>query len=86
MERGYYKKGMSSVIASLLIIMLVLVVALILWVVVKNLMHSQSEISEMQKSFFAEDMEITSVKADEPLIRFSLERKGERIGMNQREL
>jgi hypothetical protein len=72
-------KGLSTVIATLLIIMLTLIVIGILWVVLRNVIIHQSEIAGVQKEFFAENVEILSFKVDGGLINFSLKKVGGEI-------
>ncbi|MCX6750769.1 MAG: VWA domain-containing protein, partial [Candidatus Pacearchaeota archaeon] len=72
-------KGLSTVIATLLIIMLTLIVIGILWVVLRNVIINQSEIVGVQKEFFAENVEILSFKVNGSLVNFSLKKIGGEI-------
>lgn len=69
-------RAMSTIVATLLIIMLTIVVIGVLWVVVKNLVSKDIELANIKKEFFAEHLEITSVKVEGNLARLSLKRIG----------
>lgn len=58
------KRGLSAVITTLIIILLVLVAVGILWVVVVNLISEKSEISEARAKFFYERVDIKKVQFD----------------------
>ena len=78
------KRGMSSIIATLLIIMLTFIAVLIIWVVVKNLIVSQSEGVSLRKEFFNERVEM-SVRINEPLVNISLIKiEGEKVNVTQK--
>ena len=69
-------RGLSTVVATLLIILLVLVAIGIVWVVMKNIITNQSEIAEKQKEFFLEGIRIADIRVNNGLVNISLERVG----------
>ncbi len=69
-------RAMSTIVATLLIIMLTIVSIGIIWVVVKNLISDDIELAQIKKEFFAEQLEITSLKIEGDLVRLSLKRIG----------
>ncbi len=69
-------RGLSTIIATLLIIILALVLIGILWVVMRNFILHQSELVEMEKEFFAENIEMSSVKINDSFVSLSLKRTG----------
>ena len=69
-------RGLSTVVATLLIILLVLVAIGIVWVVMKNIISNQSEVAEKQKEFFLEGIRIADIRVNNGLVNISLERVG----------
>ena len=65
-------RGLSTVVATLLIILLVLIAVGIVWVVMKNIITNQSEIADKQKDFFLESIRITNLKINNGLVNISL--------------
>lgn len=74
-------KGMSTIVATLLIVLLTLVVVAILWVVLRNVLVSQSEILDIKKEFFAENVEISSLKIEGGAVSLSLRRSGGEVSV-----
>lgn len=74
-------KGMSTVVATLLIIVLVMVVMAILWTVLRNVIVNQSEILNIKKEFFAENVEISSLRIEGGIVSLSLKRSGGEISV-----
>lgn len=74
---------MSTVIATLLIVMLTFVVVAIIWVVLKNFLVGQSEILDIKKEFFAESLTITSLKMEGGIVSLSLKREGREVSVEQ---
>ncbi|MCX6747141.1 MAG: VWA domain-containing protein [Candidatus Pacearchaeota archaeon] len=70
------KKGLSSVVTTLIIILLSLVAIGIVWIVVKNIVLNQSEFVETQKEFFSESVRISALKINKSLVSISLRRIG----------
>lgn len=66
------KRGLSTIIVTLIIILLSLVAIGILWNTVKYLLQRQTEITHIENSFFSEQIKIMSVKYDEPLLNITL--------------
>ncbi len=65
--RGVYdvnKRGISTLVTTVLIILLVLVVIGVIWVVVRNLIGEETEFAEAQAKFFSERIEIKHVSFD----------------------
>jgi hypothetical protein len=58
------KRGLSKVVATLIIILLAMIAIGIVWVAVKNLIGTQVDIAEAEWEFFNERIEITRVRID----------------------
>ena len=58
------KKGLSQVIAVLLIVLFSLVAIIILWVVISSFISRQSEVAEAEATFFREPLDLVSVQID----------------------
>lgn len=74
-------KGMSTVVATLLIILLTLVAVGIIWVVLRNVLMNQSEILDVKKEFFAENVEISALKLEGGTVSLSLKRSGGEVSV-----
>ena len=70
------KRGLSTIVSTLLIILLVLVAIGIVWVVMKDIITNQSEIVNKQKEFFLESIQIVNLRINNSLVNMSLERVG----------
>lgn len=79
-------RGMSSVITTLLIIMITIVAAGIIWVVIKNIVSTQSELIDIKKEFFAEDLKITSLTIEGGVVSLSLKRLGGEVSTQTKTL
>jgi len=79
MLKRVYSRGLSTVIATLLIITLAIVLVSILWVVMRDFVSHQSKLIEMQKEFFAEGIEMSFVKINGSLVSFSLKKIGGKV-------
>ncbi len=67
------KRGLSGVVTSLILILLVLVAVGIVWVVVKNIISEGSE--QVSLGMFTVDLEIKNVKVNEGGVDVKVERK-----------
>jgi hypothetical protein len=63
-KRGNSKKGLSTIIATLLMILLTIVAIVILWVVLRNITLQKSEVVDTQKDFLKENIYISSLRVD----------------------
>lgn len=79
------KRGISSVVTALLLILLAIVLVSIVWIVVKNLVVGQSELIKAQQKFFKENVEITGIKVDESDVEMTLKKTGGKIIENTTE-
>ena len=75
LEKGDLR-GLSTVVSTLLIILLVFAAIAIVWVVIKNIIVNQSEIAEKQRDFFSESIRIVNLRINKSLVNMSLERIG----------
>jgi Mg-chelatase subunit ChlD len=75
-------KGMSTIVATLLIILLSMVAIGIIWFVVRGIITNQSETLNVQKEFLSEKLSIVSLNVNGNLVTFSLQNKGGQIRVN----
>jgi hypothetical protein len=76
LKRSSGVKGLSTIIANLLIILLTLVAVGIIWAVVRNVITNQSEIAQEQGQFFYENIQMASYNVNGSLVSISLKRTG----------
>ena len=62
-ERIKYKKGLSTVVTSLILVLLVLVAVGIIWVVVNNIIKGGTKTAEMNVKCLSIDISATAVTA-----------------------
>jgi hypothetical protein len=72
-------RGLSTVIATLLVIVLVFVAIAILWVVLRRVIMNQTEVVEVQKEFYSESIQIAKIRVNNGSVNISLERAGGKI-------
>ncbi|MCH7649156.1 MAG: VWA domain-containing protein, partial [Thaumarchaeota archaeon] len=73
------KRGLSTVVVTLIMVLLVIVLISVVWVVVKNLISSESEVAEARSKFFSERVDIKNVNVNNLDVNLSLTKVGGRI-------
>ncbi len=76
-----YKKGVSVVITVFLIVLLSVVLAGVLWAVVKNLVLEQSKLVEDKQKFFSERVEITRIRSEGTIMNVTIKNIGGEIAI-----
>jgi hypothetical protein len=69
-------KGLSSIVATLLIILISIVAIAIVWAVMSKIITEQTELAKIKTEFFSENIEIKKFQIDNGLINLTLEKKG----------
>jgi hypothetical protein len=77
-HRGIFLKknhrGLSTVVVTLIIVLISLVAIAIMWATVKYFIERKAEVTEIESRFFTEQVDIVSVKSNEPLLNITLRR------------
>jgi len=69
-------KGLSSLVATLLIILISIVAITIIWILLSRVIAEQSELAKIKTEFFSENIEIKKVYMGDGSINLTLEKKG----------
>ncbi|MCH7658436.1 MAG: hypothetical protein IIB05_08985 [Bacteroidetes bacterium] len=72
------KRGLSTVVVTLIMVLLGIVLISVVWVVVKNLISSESEVAEARSKFFSERVDIKNVNVNNLDVNLSLTKVGGR--------
>lgn len=76
-QRGKKKsKGLSSIVATLLIILISIIAIAIVWAVMSKIITKQTELAKIETEFFSENIEIKKVYMADGSINLTLEKKG----------
>ena len=76
-QRGKKKsKGLSSIVATLIIILISIVAIAIVWFVMSNIITKQTELAKIETEFFSENIIIKKINMEDGSINLTLEKKG----------
>jgi hypothetical protein len=76
-------KGLSNIVATLLIVLISIVAIIIFWVVIRNIVINQSELAKIKNEFFSENIEIKKFNIAGDFVNLTLEKKGGLTTSNQ---